>query len=76
MKEVGLGHTALDDQQDDWRRAVRLGSGFGFRRRGDERARRARAREARWRVWPAQGARLWARLRRCGVLDGGVGTGE
>ena len=30
MREVGLGHTALDDQQDDWRRAVRLGSGLGL----------------------------------------------
>ena len=30
MREVGLGHTALDDQQEDWRRAVRLGSGLGL----------------------------------------------
>ena len=49
MREVGLGHTTLDDQQDDWRRAVRLGSELGFRRHGGERAGRARAREARWR---------------------------
>ena len=76
MRELGLGHTALDDQQDDWRRAVRLGSGLGFRRHGGERAGRARAREARWREWPVQGARLRARLRRRGVLDSGVGAGE
>ena len=49
MKEVELGHTALDDQQDDWRRAVMLGSRLGLRRRGGERAGRARAREVRWR---------------------------
>ena len=30
MREVGLGHTALDDQQDDWRRVVRLGSRLGL----------------------------------------------
>ena len=30
MREVGLGHTTLDDQQDDWRHAVRLGSGLGL----------------------------------------------
>ena len=76
MREVGLGHTALDDQQDDWRHAVMLGNGLGLRWRGGERAERARAREARWRVWLAQGVRLRARLRRRGVLDGGVGAGE
>ena len=49
MREVGLGHTTLDDQQDDWRRTVRLGSGLSFRWRGGERAGRAWAREAWWR---------------------------
>ena len=70
MREVGLGHTVLDDQQDDWRRAVRLGSGLslggvvarGPVERGGERAGRAQAREARWHAWPAQGAWHGARL--------------